>query len=309
MAVTLRQADVFLAVADHGGFSAAADHLGMSQSAVSHTVAALEREVRAPVLQRGPAVAPTAFGEALLPYARAVQAAARALEARVSREHAEAATGTVRLAAAPTAAHRLVPGLLRRWKARLPALDVRLFEGDDAELADWLRTGTVDAAVLIDPERPHPGAVPLARDDFRAVLRRDHPLAAEPSVRLADLADDPLLVSSGGCEPQISALHALAGVPYRPAQRVHTLATLLGMAEAGLGVAVMPSLAHTMLGDGLVMVPLTPRAERVLLLTGPADRPWHPRVEQLCGMVRTDASHPAAHTAPTVPPGGVPSAV
>ncbi|WP_052852800.1 LysR family transcriptional regulator [Streptomyces avicenniae] len=290
MAVTLRQIDVFLAVVDHGGFSAAADQLGMSQSAVSHTVAALEREVRTPVVQRGPAVAPTAFGDALLAHARAVQAAARALEARVSGLHTSAATGTVRLAAAPTAAHRLVPGLLRHWKAGLPGLDVRLFEGTDAELADWLRTGAVDAAVLIDPGQRHPEAVELARDDFRAVLRRDHPLAAEPVIRLPDLLDDPLLVSAGGCEPQITALHAEADVPYRPAQRVHTIGTLLGMVEAGLGVAVMPSLAHTMLGDALVMVPLTPRLGRVLVLTGPARRPWHPLVHRLCA---TAASAPA----------------
>ncbi|MDX2812673.1 LysR substrate-binding domain-containing protein [Streptomyces sp. PA03-5A] len=73
-------------------------------------------------------------------------------------------------------------------------------------------------------------------------------------------------------------LHARAGVPYRPTQHIRELGTLLCMVEAGLGVAVVPSLAGSMLPGGLTLVPVLPRVERRLLLTGPATRPWHPHV-------------------------------
>ncbi|WP_035879699.1 LysR family transcriptional regulator [Cryobacterium sp. MLB-32] len=281
MVVTLRQLDVLVAVVDEGGFGAAADSLRMSQSAVSHSLAALEQSTGAPLVVRGQAIATTLLGDAVLAHARCVLASVRALEATVDLHRHGAMIGTVRLAAGVTASHRLVPELLSRWRAEMPGLDVRLFEGSDEELQTWLDTGAVDAAVLTDPDPIPHGAVVLARDDFRAVLRADHPLAGETRIGLCDLTDDPMLASTSGCEPQIITMHAMAGFPYVPAQRVHETTTLLGMIEAGLGVAIMPALARTMLTDNLVMVELDQHLERTLVFTGPPGRPWHPSVERM----------------------------
>ncbi|MGV9384226.1 LysR family transcriptional regulator [Nonomuraea sp. NPDC003707] len=281
MSVTLRQLEVFTAVIDHSGFGAAADHLRMSQSAVSHTLAAFERATGAPLVRRSPTITATVLGEILLPHARSVLAAARALEAAIETHNEEDATGLVRVAASPTVSHRLIPELFALWRTEIPGVDVRLFEGGDAEIEEWLATGAVDAAVLIDPDPFPAGGLLLAGDDFQAVLRRDHPLAASGHIELEDLLADPLLVTSSGCEPQIKQLHAMAGARYAPAQRVHEVSTLLAMVEVHLGVAIMPSLAATMLSDTLIMVGLEPRLGRRLVLTGPTDRPWHPHVTRM----------------------------
>jgi DNA-binding transcriptional LysR family regulator len=301
MAVTIRQLEVLVAVIEHGAFGAAADHLRMSQSAVSHALAALEQSTGAPLVLRSPEIATTPLGAAVLMHARSALASVRSLEATVDLHHGRAATGTVRLAAGVTASHRLVPKLLRRWRAELPGLDIRLFEGGDNELDVWLATGAVDAAVLV-ADGPSPArAVVLAHDDFRAVMRADHPLAAVDRVSLNDLLEDPLLASTSGCEPQIIELHAMAGSTYSPAQRVHETSTLLGMVEAGLGVAIMPSLARSMLDEKLVMVKLEPRLERTLVFTGPSARPWHPGVERMreiaerSRIVEMDAGQSAEH--------------
>lgn len=281
MSTTLRQLQVFAAVVDELGFGAAAEKLQMSQSAVSHTLAALERATGTPLVRRSPAAGATGIGEDLLPHARSVLAAARAFESAVDKHRGRKDSGMVRLAAAPTASHRLVPELLGLWREQLPGIDIRLFEGGDDEIAEWLETGVVDAAILIDPDPMPKRGLILARDDFRAVVRADHPLARTGLIDLEDLLEDPLLVSSSGCEPQIKQLHSMIGARYAPAQRVHELSTLLSMVEAHLGVAVMPSLATTMLPDTLTMVELQPRLERSLALTGPTGRPWHPLVEQM----------------------------
>jgi DNA-binding transcriptional LysR family regulator len=73
----------------------------------------------------------------------------------------------------------------------------------------------------------------------------------------------------------------MAGSPYAPAQSVHETSTLLGMVEAGLGVAIMPSLARSMLHESLVMVALEPRLERTLVFAGPSTRSWHPGVQRM----------------------------
>ncbi|MFC4015096.1 LysR family transcriptional regulator substrate-binding protein [Nonomuraea purpurea] len=194
------------------------------------------------------------------------------------------------LAVPPTAAHGLLPGLMLLWREHLPHVQVRLFEGSDEEIGQWLDGGIVDAAVLIDPDPVPQGAVRVATDTFQAVVRRDHPLAGQGSIDLSDLLDDPLLSSTAGCEPQVKRLHSLAGLRYRPAQRIRELMTLLSMVEAGLGVAVVPSLAADMLPDDLTLVPLLPRLERHLVLTGPAARPWHPHVTAIRDVCRRPAS-------------------
>ncbi|ADI03826.1 transcriptional regulator, LysR family protein [Streptomyces bingchenggensis BCW-1] len=278
MDVTLRQLDVFVAIVDHEGFGAAAAALGMSQSSVSHSLASLERAVQGELVQRATPVRPSPLGDVLLPHARATLAAARAFHAAASAHRSAGAAGSIRLAVPPTAARGLLPGLLRLWREQLPHIEIRIFEGLDEEIEEWLESGTVDAAVLIDPDPLPRGALHLATDAYEAVLRSDHPLAGEESIALADLLDDPLLATTSGCETQVKHLHSLTGHPYRPTQRIRELTTLLSMVEAGLGVAIIPSLAASMMPDTLTLVPLLPRLERRLVLTGPTARPWHPNV-------------------------------
>ena len=231
-------------------------------------------------MRRSPAITATMFGEVVLPHARSVLAAARAMEAAIETHNEKDATGFVRVAAPPTVSHRLIPELFALGVRRSPGSTFRLFEGGDAELEEWLATGAVDAAVLIDPDPFPAGGLLLASDDFRAVLRRDHPLAASGRIELEDLLADPLLVTSSGCEPQIKQLHLMTA-PATPPRRVHDVSTLLAMVEAHLGVAIMPSLAATMLPDTLIMVELEPRLGRRLVLTGPTDRPWNPHVTRM----------------------------
>ncbi|MFJ9844970.1 LysR family transcriptional regulator [Kitasatospora sp. NPDC101155] len=278
--VNLAQLRALVAVADSGGFGAAADELGISQSAVSHAVAALERSLGSPVLRRGSPCLPTPLGEQILPHARTAVASAAAVRTIATR-HSGGPTGTVRLAAPTTVCQALLPGLLRGWKAAYPQVTVRLFEGEDAELPTWLEAGTVDAAVLVDAGPLPPGAVALGADSMHALLRRDHPLAGQETVHVAELEDDDFLLSEGGCERHIREAYRRAGTRFTPRHRIRDLNTLIGMVHAGVGVSVMPALALTMLPPDCVLVPIRPAVHRTLTLTGPSGRPWSPAVSGL----------------------------
>lgn len=278
MTVNLPQFRAFLAVVEAGGFSAAADELGMSQSAVSHAVASLERELTAPLLVRSTPVRTTALGERILPHARTALAAARSVQ-EIAAEAAETMTGTVRLACTPTVCQGLIPGLLRQWADDQPRLTVRAFEGDSTEVASWLAAGVADAAIVIDPP-PGPG-IHLAEDHYRAVLPRDHPLADEPSLDIGDLADDQFLISPDNCEARIRTIHTRAGLPFTPTHRVRDLKTLISMVQAGVGVTVLSEVSRSLLPADLVLLPLKPEMSRHLVLTGPHARPWHPGIRTL----------------------------
>lgn len=296
MTVNIPQLRAFLAVVDAGGFSAAAAELGMSQSAVSHAVASLERELAAPLLVRSTPARTTALGERVLPHARIAMSAARSVE-QIAADAAETMSGTVRLAATPTVCQGLIPGLLRHWREDQPRITVRVFEGDSAEVLGWLEDGTADAAVLIDPP-PGPG-IQLAMDSYRAVLPRDHPLAGEQCVDIRDLEDDPFLISPNGCEARIRTIHGLAGLRFTPTHRVRDLATLISMVQAGIGVTVLSEVSRSLIPPDLILLPLEPQTARRLVLTGPHVRPWHPAVRTLAEsaaghLARTDSRSPVS---------------
>lgn len=288
MTVNFPQLRAFVAVVDAGGFSAAAAELGMSQSAVSHAVASLERELAGPLLVRSGPVRTTALGERVLPHARAALSAVGAM-AEIAAD-AGAVTGTVRLASTPTVCQGLLPGLLRHWRQDRPRITVRVFEGDSAEVAEWLENGTADAAVLIDPP-PGPGTQ-LALDGYRALLPRDHPLAGEAAVDVRDLEDDEFLISPNSCEDRVRALHDLAGLRFTPAHRVRDLATLISMVQAGLGVTVLSEVSRSLVPPDLVLLPVEPRAARRLVLSGPRGRAWHPAVRPLAESAVTHLTRP-----------------
>jgi len=285
MSVTLPQIRALVAVVDRGSFTEAADDLGISQSAVSRAVLGLEQELGGRVLQREGDVRPTELGLLVLEHARAVLASVSALES-VVRQGKEV-SGTVRLGAVPTVCQGLLPQLLPLWAAALPDVEIPIYEGDDDEMPEWLESGVVDAAILVDPVSPAKGAKLVAVDEFAAVVRADHPLAMLDGIPLAELDEDGLIVSTGGCEIPVKAMHDELGLPYAYSHRVREMSTLFRMVQQGAGVAIVPSLGRGMLPDDLVMRPLEHRRPRRLVLSGPSSRPWHPLVRALVETTRS----------------------
>jgi DNA-binding transcriptional LysR family regulator len=278
MLINLKQLRAFVAVVDEGGFGAAAESLGISQSAVSHTLAAFERSVGRPVVRRAEGAKPTTFGRRILPQARAAVAAAVAI-GEIAIQETGQPTGTVRLAAPTTACHGLVPDLLLRWADEHPNVRVLLFEGHDEDVADWLEAGTVDLAILVDPKRGD--GVRIGQDSFHALVPTDHPLADEAAVDIRDLADDPLLYCLGGCESHVRRVYRMAGTTPVPAHKLRELGTIIAMVRAGVGVAVVPGLARSMVDGQVALVPLKQHVSRSLVLAGPAGRPHSPATEAL----------------------------
>ncbi|TDD01843.1 LysR family transcriptional regulator [Saccharopolyspora terrae] len=270
----IAQLRAFVAALDENGFGAAAHVLGRTQSAISHAVAALEQELGAAVLRRSrDGVRATPLGEQILPRARAVLRQVEGIEedARALRGMNR---GRLRIAAFPTAC-QLLPTYIAALRRTCPGIEVVLWEGTDQEVERWIEEHLVDVGVRATLDTPGADELLLATDEMVAVVDPQHPLAAEPTVRLSDLTDDPMLVSDGGCEPLVDQLHADAGISLRIDQRVREMSTLLAMVREGLGVTVVPELSVEE-GRGVVAIPLRPRARRHLTLVCATDPPTGP---------------------------------
>src|SRR5438105_7735375 len=183
-------------VLKRGSFSAAADALSYTQSAVSQAVARLESEVGATLVVRDRrGVRPTAAGATLVEHADAIFAQIEAAETDLAAVLGVRG-GRLRVASFPSAGATLMPQAVATFRHRHPDVTLTLAEGEPEEIAPRLRAGEFDLALLFEfpGTRERPGAglrnVSLLEDPMHLALPAEHPLADEPSLTLEDLRDE-----------------------------------------------------------------------------------------------------------------------
>ncbi|MDA0566955.1 LysR family transcriptional regulator [Streptomonospora sp. S1-112] len=273
--MTLTQLRVLVAVAEHGGFTAAAEHIGMSQPAVSRAVTGLERELGAPLLVRHrDGVALTEAGRRALARARETLRNFDLIRADVAAAAGQV-TGMLRLASLPSATGTLIAQPLRAFTDRFPQVQVRLFEGVDDDIRDWLRRGAAEIGVVTLPA-PGLHTLHLSTHDMVAVLPEGHPLTGRTAVRVADLAGQPFILTTAGCRPLIMDASRAAGVELDIAYEAGSPAAILEMVAAGLGVSIVPALGLPADLGPVVTRPLTPRTTRSLGLAVPSTKECAP---------------------------------
>ncbi|GAA4356650.1 LysR family transcriptional regulator [Variovorax defluvii] len=185
-----RHLQVLLRLAELGSIQKTADAIGLTQSAVTQTLAYLEDMLGAPLFERhARGVRPTAAGRALVPVARRLMLGiSDGAEAVVSVR--ERSAGVVRLMASATATHGLLAGALPEFCRRFPGIQILLREGEGEEQLLAIARAEVDLVICRQPAVLPEGWEfhPLREDRFAIVCRPAHPLAARRAVRWPDMA-------------------------------------------------------------------------------------------------------------------------
>jgi molybdate transport repressor ModE-like protein len=280
-------------VTTRGSFSAAADSLHLSQSAVSQQVAALEREVGMPLLERtsaGPRL--TGPGEALMQHADAV--ICRLDEAE--RELAQIAGlegGRLRVVSFPTASATLMTGAMSEFRRRFPQIELEFAEDEPEDSFPALKRGDYDLAVVFDyPDFPlefgrDADAELIFEEPMRVALPPGHPLAAADTVRLEDLADEDWLCGArpSSCRFQVIGTCRAAGFEPRISFQSEDYEVLKALVAEGLGVTILPELAGGHPGIELRDVLPNPPIRRVWAVTRQSDA-RSPAAEQMLLILR-----------------------
>lgn len=306
--LTLRDLEYLVAVADHRHFGHAAEACHVSQPALSGQIKKLEEHLGASLFERSNRrVALTETGEAVVAQARVVMDEARKLTGLASREH-QPLTSTFRLGAIATLGPYFIPHLLAPLKKRYPKLDLILREGLTDGLLHDLRTGTLDA-VLAARTFDEQGlrVLPLFFEPFWLAAPREHPLAAQKTVRTADLkASEMVLLEDGHCLRD----QALAFCSRKKdrTRNLHAtgLETLRHLVASGQGYTLIPQLAlrdDDPLRKLLVYRELDRRdVGRTIVLVTRERHARMPDIEALAAFVRADklarAGLPLAPTKP-----------
>jgi DNA-binding transcriptional LysR family regulator len=257
------------AVIETGSFTRAAERLCLTQPAVSHAIAGLERELGGPLVTRHRVnVTPTDLGARVLSHARVALRALERIEQEVSAIQG-LQQGVLRVGSFASASANVLPGVMALFSQRHPRVELSLLEGTDREASQALEEGQVDVAFVVIPT--HQGdAIPLAHDEMRAVLPAWHPLAEQRSVKLEQLQDERLIVARGGCATIVDELFRTHGLSKQATFTIGEAAVTLALVEKGLGVTIMPELVLPAQPPGVAVRPLQPTARRQLAIAVPA---------------------------------------
>jgi molybdate transport repressor ModE-like protein len=262
--IDVRRLRVLRALADHGTVAAAAKALHLTPSAVSQQLAALEREVGQPVVERrGRGLVLTGAADVLLEHAHALFAALERAEADVAA-HARGELGTVVVGAFPTALQSIAAPAARGLAVDQPRLRLELRDVESPHCFAALAEEAIDVAISMESaSAPPPGGPRYARralldDPLDAVLPDDHPLADDETVALDALAGETWVGPSPGtsCHEVTMAGCASAGFSPQLVHRTNDFAALMAFVAAGLGVALVPRLAQGHVPSGVAVVPL-----------------------------------------------------
>jgi DNA-binding transcriptional LysR family regulator len=279
----------FTAVANLKSFRAAAQSLHLSQPALSRRIDKLEAALGLKLLER--TTRRVTLSNTGREFARKAQGLLDELDATIlgMEDLAAQKSGIVTLACVPSATRYFLPQVLRRFHAQFPRIRVRIHDAHASAVLEAVSQGIADFGLnFLGQQEAGMLFKPLLQERFVLACRSDHPLAERRSVKWAELKDHAYISVDASSGNRLLLERALAGVPERPQPVFESrhVQTLLGLVEAGLGIAAVPQLAMPTGKSPLVAVALTsPAVKRELGLITQRGRALSPAAKELYGFI------------------------
>lgn len=294
MNYSLKQLRVFVAIARHGSFSRAGEAIGLTQSAVSHSVKELEAEVGVRLLDR--TTREVVLTDAGLRLANRVERLLDELQAALldARSFGVQRSGTVRVATSQTISAHLMPQCIAAGEGEYPEIRIMLRDQAQQQVLHSVRNAEVDFGIVVDPVQ----AVDLEceavlHEPFLLLCRDDHPFAEQQEVRWSALNGCRLVLQdyASGSRPLIDSALRQQGVEAQVVQEIGHPATLFPMVAAGIGISIFPALALPLPEGGRLRVRrLVPEINRALMLVRRKNRSLTPAAEAIWQVARQQAA-------------------
>ena len=262
---------LFVATAERGGISRAAEQMALAPAAASRRISDLEAQFGLPLFERRPhGMTLTEAGHALLAHARSIlQAATRMQDDAASFRGGE--RGVVRIAACKSVVLQFLPADLQRCREACPGVRIELQEMNSRGVLQAMARGEAELGIFESTLGPVGLATrPYRSDELVLLVPAGHALARRRRVRLADIAEQDLIALNAGSASALTLERHAGGRPLRMRMRVDSYDSMAAMVAQRLGIGLMPAavaLAHR-------------RSAPVRVL--PLDEPWALRHFLLC---------------------------
>lgn len=287
---------IFVEIARRGSFRNAANALHLSEPATSQAVSQLESLIGVKLLDR--TTRTVRISEAGSAFLADAERLLEGLDYSIAalKEFASSGRGRVSIACLSSAVYRLLPPVLAEMKTRYPGIDVIFLDDNMRGIMQKIDKAECDVAIVSeDPTIKLSLSFPLMNDAFQVICRPDHPLASRKKVTGTDLSkfEMVLLRRGSGIRDTLDRAFEAKSIQLNVVHETTQVLTLLGLVEAGLGVAVLPSLLCPDPAHGAIaVIPLhKPNVQRKLGLIYASGREPSPAARLLAEVVqRTVAS-------------------
>ncbi len=294
--MTLLGCQIFATIAREGSFARTAEHLHMTPSAISHAVAGMEAECGFPLFTRTKSgVTLTAAAEMLLPAIQRLLGSNEFLDqsiAQINGMH----KGVLRLGVFNSACVAWMPELLPPYHAQFPGIELQLYQGSYAEIADWIKNGTAEVGLLSDSCAKDLYFEPLYRDPLVCVAPWEFTPAQPGVVQASELRGQPFVSQLTDYDADIQNYLKKYGIAVDARCYVNDDQSTVAMVACGQGLAIMPELilkGRLGPGDRCQILRLEPVFHRVIGLAcldnsalSPAAREFWQRARAFAGTLQ-----------------------
>ena len=266
MAMTFSQLEIFVKVAEHHSFTAAARQLGITQSAVSHALKCLEQHWKVILFSREQgSITLTHIGQQLLLHAKEVLNTAQIMQQEVNAVHG-IQHGTLRIGSfGSSSSIHLLPELLKAYRERFPRIEIYVEEGTDAEVSRWVAERQVDVGFAVLP-KPQLVTFPLIQDIFIALIPDSFTVAQQAKLNIQDIQHYPFIMTRAGSQSHVEKLLKQHQIQPKITYKMSQLLTILNMVNLQEGIAIVADMAMPAellaLHPHVVKRPLSPNTQR-----------------------------------------------
>ena len=262
--MTLLTYQVFKTVADIGSFHKAADILGLTPSAISHTISSMESELGFSVVTRSKnGIALTNYGEHLLPYVNAVLNSDESLK-QVIDEMNGLKTGCVKIGVFSSVCTNWLPDILRSFREKYEAVKIEVYQGTYDEVAYWIKTGVVDLGFLSVSSAKDIPIEPLYKDPLVCVLPKGTKQPETDYVGIEEMRRHQFVTQREGTDADIQ--NFLKENHLRMESLYHVVDDLstVRLVDKGFGICLMPELVMRDIPYDVDTFPIRPEACRII---------------------------------------------
>lgn len=262
--MSLVKYQIFSQVVELGSLTKAGETLNMTQSAVSHAVSSLEAEFGLSLLKRSKSgVLLTADGERLLPHIRQVLQRNEKLNQEVAALKG-VEVGTVKLGTFSSVTIHWLPYILREFQRECPGIDVKLLDGNHAEMEKMLMDGTVDLGFITLPAREEFHLVPLRRDRMMCIMPMEHPFGRLAAIKPEQLKDEPFIMPVSGCSADVQKIFSQHQLQPNIKYELEGDHAIIAMVLHGLGISILPEMAVSHIHSDVCCRPIEGEYERTI---------------------------------------------
>lgn len=283
--MTLLSYQVFKTVADHGSFRKAADILGLTPSAISHTIASLENELGFSVLNRSKAgVTLTNYGEHLLPYVNAVLNSDESLQQAIA-EFNGLKQGKVKVGCFSSVCTNWLPGIMHSFQKEFPKITIEVFQGTYDDVAYWLKNGIVDLGFLSVSSAGDIPIEPLYKDPLLCVVPKGMKRITDNEyMEIDEMRTYQFVTQRESTDADIQNFLKENSLDVQSNYHVVDDLSTIAMVAHGFGICLMPEMVMADIPYEVDCYPVKPEAYRIIGIAA-----MHP--EFMAPAVRTMYNH------------------